>query len=207
MKIYDLIKNEPDEVLREFANDVHNMIIELYFEKYWDANSTTFFELSGDALIDRVNAHSPESVLDIGCGYNLFKGKINNLIGLDPYNSAADLKIHLHEYIALNPDIQHDVVLCLGSINFGEAPKIMHEISMVDAVTKKGGRQYWRVNQGNADHKTGKFPLNALIDFFHWDENFIRKVAEIFDYEIEFMSPEKNLNNNRDRLFFVMRKN
>jgi hypothetical protein len=30
-----------------------------------------------------------ESVLDVGCGYNEFKGKINNLTGLDPYNKKC----------------------------------------------------------------------------------------------------------------------
>lgn len=206
MKIYDLIKNEPDEVLREFANDVHNLIVELYFEKYWKSESWNF-EFSGDGLEKKVNAHNPESVLDVGCGYNYWKGKINNLVGLDPYNDAADLKMHLYEYIALNPGVQHDAVLCLGSINFGEAPKIFHEVSMVDALTKKGGRQYWRVNMGMTDHPQDKFPLNALIDFFPWSEEIVRKIAEVHDYEIEDIGIEKNRVNDCQRMYFVYRKN
>lgn len=206
MKIYDLIKNEPDEVLMEFANDVHNLIVELYFEKYWKSQSNNF-EFSGDGLEKRVNALNPQSVLDVGCGYNYWKGKINNLIGLDPYNSAADLKMHLYEYINLNPNVQHDVVLCLGSINFGESAKIFHEVHMIDALTKKGGRQYWRVNPGKTDHPQDKFPLNALIDFFPWSEKIVRQIAEIYDYEVEEFGMEKNTLNDCQRMYFVYKKN
>lgn len=205
MKIYDLIKNESDEVLMEFANDVHNMIVELYFEKYWDSESM-LFEFTGDGLEHRVNAHKPESVLDVGCGFNYWKGKIDNLIGLDPFNKAADLKMHLYEYINQNPGVQHDAVLVLGSVNFGSSAKIHHEVSMVDAVTKKGGRQYWRVNPGLTDHPCDKFPLNSLIDFFPWNEEIIRQIADFHGYEVEEYGVELNKVNHRERLYFVYRK-
>jgi hypothetical protein len=37
------------------------------------------FPLSGLALVDRVNALAPAVVVDVGCGFNPFKGKIRNL--------------------------------------------------------------------------------------------------------------------------------
>ena len=42
---------------------------------------------------------SQSTVLDVGCGYNEFKGKIKNLTGIDPYNFHADWKIALKDYL------------------------------------------------------------------------------------------------------------
>ena len=41
---------------------------------------------------------NPDNVVDIGCGFNEFKGKITNLIGIDPYNDKADI---MYSYIRL----------------------------------------------------------------------------------------------------------
>ena len=81
---------------------------------------------SGLALVDQINEMKPRSVLDVGCGYNEFKGKINNLIGIDPYNVRADYQVGLMEY---RPQKQFDIIMALGSINFGGRNKIIAEVS------------------------------------------------------------------------------
>ena len=205
MKIFELIKSAPDDVLWSFANDVHTMILELYFEKYWDSESMNF-EMSGDGLEDRVNAHDPKSVLDVGCGFNYWKGKIQNLTGIDPYNNAADIKVGIVEYAEKYPEAQHDAVLVLGSVNFGDMGKIHHEMMAIDKITAPGGRQYWRANPGLTDHPCDKFPLNSLIDFFPWDEKIVHEIAKVYGYEVEDYAVEKNKINGRERLYFVYRK-
>jgi excinuclease ABC subunit A len=40
-------------------------------------------------IVDKIKPH--ETVIDVGCGYNLFKDKIPNLLGIDPANDAADI--------------------------------------------------------------------------------------------------------------------
>ena len=44
--------------------------------------------------------------------------KIDYLIGIDPYNNKADIVINTIDY---KPKEKFDVILCLGSINFGSS--------------------------------------------------------------------------------------
>ena len=37
-------------------------------------------------------------VLDVGCGYHPFKGRINNIVGIDPYNNCADYEVDILDY-------------------------------------------------------------------------------------------------------------
>ncbi len=96
-----------------------DVIMESYFDGNnpwgWKDTSLDLYKWSGYRLVDEINSQKPRSVLDVGCGYNRFKGKINNLIGIDPYNDLADIKVSLEDYKAGPVDIG----LWLGSINFG----------------------------------------------------------------------------------------
>ena len=56
------------------------------------------YKYSGLKLIDEVNSLNPRRVLDIGCGYHEFKDKIHNLVGIDPYNDAADIHVKLLDH-------------------------------------------------------------------------------------------------------------
>jgi len=204
MKIFELMKTEPDEVLWEFANDVHTAIVDLYFSKYWISRSYTF-EQTGDALIKKVNDLNPESVLDAGCGTNYFKGKIQNLIGIDPFSDAADVKQDFSEYYLSNPGKQFDVVLALGSVNFGLRDKILFEVDLLDKMTKSGGHQFWRVNAGRADHDCDHFPLANLIDFYPWNKDFVEEIAKIYNYEILEFGFERNITDH-ERVYFTFYK-
>ena len=66
-----------------------------YFNGIWKDTNYQFLKYSGYSLVDYVNNQRPDSVLDVGCGYNRLKGKIHHLIGIDPYNDCADMKILL----------------------------------------------------------------------------------------------------------------
>ena len=82
------------DTLEQYAEAINDACLRRYFTKYWQ-NDMKKWKYSGLALIDEVNALKPRAVLDVGCGYNEFKGKIHNLIGIDPYNDKADLKVCL----------------------------------------------------------------------------------------------------------------
>ena len=64
--------------------------MESYFSGKWKDQNFENLKYSGYQLVDYVNDQKPSSVIDVGCGYNRFKGKINRLVGIDPYNPAAD---------------------------------------------------------------------------------------------------------------------
>ena len=81
-----------------------------YFGGVWQPDWTKF-EHSGWQLVEKINDLNPDSVLDIGCGYNQLKNKIPNLFGIDPYNSAADEKVSIENYNCGTK--KYDIVLAL----------------------------------------------------------------------------------------------
>ena len=78
----------------ELIDKIDNQVLYNYFSKVWQPQ-TKKFKYSGLKLIDEINFLKPDNVIDLGCGYNEFKGKIKNIIGLDPYNPKADICLSL----------------------------------------------------------------------------------------------------------------
>ncbi len=157
--------------LTALVDDLDRKVMHNYFgnKGNWKPDNKNF-KASGEQLIEKVNALKPDSVLDIGCGYNLLKGKIKNLWGIDPYNTLADEIIDLMD---IRLDKQHDVVLCLGSINFGCEKEIERKVAKAVSLCKPGGSYFWRVNPGLTHSRAGA----EWVDFFEWDENKLRELA------------------------------
>ena len=82
-----------DMEIYALAEQIDRAVLKNYFGKVWQAE-TKKFKYSGLTIIDEVNDMLPANVIDIGCGYNEFKGKINNLVGVDPYNKKAKVVRH-----------------------------------------------------------------------------------------------------------------
>ena len=186
----DNIDNTDINYLEKIVDDA---VLAGYFGKVWYPE-TKKYKYSGLAIIDEVNAMNPESVIDIGCGYNEFKGKINNLIGIDPYNNKADIKSSIEDY---ETDTQFDVAICLGSINFGGSQKIIQEMEKVISLVKDGGYIYFRVNPGE-QHSA---PEARWINFYDWDPVFISNVANALNCELVMLRQDVG-----NRFYFVLRK-
>ena len=92
----------------------------------------------GWSLIDQV--FDEEFVIDVGCGPNPFKGKIKNLVGIDPAYDEADYNVTIEEFTT---DDKFDVAFCLGSINFGSFDTIIAQIDRVVNLLKPNARIYW----------------------------------------------------------------
>ena len=76
-----------------------------YFNGIWKDTNYEYLEHSGYSLVDYINNQKPSSVLDVGCGYNKLKDKIHNLVGIDPFNDAADIKVSIENYKSAPYDI------------------------------------------------------------------------------------------------------
>lgn len=180
--------------LYELSEQIDNAVLHGYFSKVWQAE-TKKYKYSGLAIIDEVNAMNPESVIDIGCGYNEFSGKINNLVGIDPYNERADIKSSLLDYVT---DKQFDVAICLGSINFGSSDKIISELTKAVSMVKPSGKLYFRVNPGiQHTKKEAKW-----INFYDWDPVFISNMASMLDCELTVLRQDLG-----DRFYFELTRN
>lgn len=192
-KSFDVHLEEKHSDLVAYTEAIDSKCLHRYFSKHWQADIKKW-KHSGLTLIDQINDMKPRSVLDVGCGYNEFKGKINNLIGIDPYNDKADLQVSLMDY---RSNTKFDMILALGSINFGGRNKIIAEVSKCVNLLEDGGMMFFRVNPGLQHDK----PEAKWIEFFAWNVPFIIELAENFDLKILDIRDDSN-----SRKYFVYRK-
>jgi hypothetical protein len=83
--------------LKEITEDLSERYINRFFGEIWKPR-TGDYEHTGWELAEEVNKLNPEKVLDVGCGYHPFKGRIQNIIGIDPYNNQADYEVDILDY-------------------------------------------------------------------------------------------------------------
>ena len=181
------------ETLEQYVEAIDDACLHKYFSKYWQ-NDMKKWKYSGLALIDEVNNLKPRAVLDVGCGYNEFKGKIDNLVGIDPYNDLADFQVGTLDY---KPDTKFDVILCLGSVNFGSRDKIIAEVKRCVELLDDNGILFFRVNPGLSHDK----PEADWIEFYAWNVPFIIELSEIFNLKILDIRDDTN-----SRKYFVYKK-
>lgn len=117
-----------------------------FFKKKW-ASHLGRFQFSGYSLVWEINSQNPENVLDLGCGDNYFKGLIDNITGIDLANEKADMVCDIMD-IELDGQAAFDIILALGSINFGSEKDILANLAKVSELIKPGGKLYMRVNPG-----------------------------------------------------------
>ncbi len=179
--------------IEQLVDAIDQIVLEEYFSKIWQPQ-TKKYKYSGLNMVDEINTLEPSIVLDLGCGYNEFKGKIHNLTGVDPYNERADIQSTILEY---QPGIEYDTVICLGSINFGSTDKIIAEMSHAITLAKPaGGLLFFRVNPGQ-QHDA---PEAKWIEFFDWTTEFIVNTADALGCSIFTIKQDNG------RLYFVLRR-
>ena len=179
--------------MSRLAERIDDLVLEKYFSEVWQPQ-TKKYKYSGLKLIDEINKLKPKEVLDVGCGFNEFKGKIHNLTGIDPYNSKADIKVKITDYL---PDKYFDVIICLGSVNFGSTDKIFKELENIMRLAASGAKIYFRVNPGLSHIP----PESKWITFYPWESTFIVNCADHFKVELLDLRDDSN-----GRLYFVWAK-
>lgn len=151
-----------------------------YFEKVWKPNTDQYY-YSGWRILSQIKPS--DYVLDVGCGYNPFKKALGGrLVGIDPYNDAADKRVSIEEFDNYQ---EFDVILCLGSINFGNEDTILNQIKCVTSHCKSGTRIFWRQNPGRKDHKNVEC---QDIDFFDWSFEKNLDYAKRFGFHVDIIA-------------------
>lgn len=135
--------------------------INKYFGTSWKPDYSKF-KYTGWSLVNKIEPH--ETIIDIGCGYNLFKPYFGDrLYGIDPADiEGVDEVASIDDF---ESDNQWDVAFCLGSLNFGTEDIVKRQTIKMLQLVKPGGRVYWRQNPGIGDH-----PWKGVEDikFFPW---------------------------------------
>lgn len=158
-----------------------------YFSTVWTSNIDRY-TYSGWTIADKILSN--EQVLDVGCGYNQFKTRILNLVGIDPANDSADIKLPIEYFAADNSNHgRFDVALCLGSINFGSEINIRNQIACVISCLKPTARIYWRCNPGLQDHGNEEC---KSIDFFPWTTQRLVDYAREFGFMCPLVTGDTN---------------
>lgn len=176
----------------DITADLSERYTHRFFSEMWRPR-TNEYEHTGWQLVEEVNKLNPEKVLDVGCGYHPFKGRIQNLIGIDPYNNMADYEVDILEY-RVKPE-SYDVILALGSINFNSRDEIEQRFSHCVELLKKGGKFFLRANPG-ISHKAGPY-----VDIFPWSFEVVNEFAEKYNLNLDTFKRDAN-----DRLYFVYTK-
>jgi hypothetical protein len=154
-----------------------------YFATHWQGHFNQYL-YSGLSLVKKIKPE--EWVLDVGCGVNMFKPLIANLVGIDPAFDQADVKLTIEEF---KTDKKFDVAFCLGSINFGDKNTIKNQIECVVNLLKPDARIFWRCNPGLHDHGN---PYCKEIDFFPWTPRLLEEFAEQFNFKIADLREDFN---------------
>lgn len=178
--------------LESVVDTISERYIKRFFGEIWRPR-TDDYDYTGWALAEDVAKQDPRNVLDVGCGYHPFKGKIPNLTGIDPYNHAADYEVDILEY-KVKPE-SHDHIIALGSINFNSRSDIEARFSHCVDLLEQGGRFYLRANPG-ITHKTGPY-----VDIFAWTFEIVNEFAEKYNLKLDTFKQDAN-----NRLFFAYTK-
>jgi hypothetical protein len=178
--------------LRSITDDLSERYILRFFSEIWKPRIGDY-EHTGWELADEINRLNPERVLDVGCGYHPFKGRIQNIVGIDPYNNCADYEVDILDY-KVKPE-SHDVIIALGSINFNSRDEIEQRFGHCVNLLRAGGRFYLRANPG-IPHKTGPY-----VEIFPWSFEIANEFAERYNLHLDTFKRDAN-----DRLYFVYTK-
>jgi hypothetical protein len=150
-----------------------------YFGTVWRNQNIRIdeFNLAGYTLADKIQ--EGESVIDVGCGINPFRGRIPNLVGIDPAFPEADFQLSLEDFLKRGIVQRFNVAFCLGSINFGTQEDIEHQISLLVRILKtRDTRIYWRCDPVQTDNE---------ITYYEWTFDEHVRLARLFNYEIRDM--------------------
>jgi hypothetical protein len=177
--------------VRSITADLSERYINRFFGEIWKPR-TGEYDYTGWQLVDEINKLNPKSVLDVGCGYHPFKERIQNIVGIDPYNNCADYMVDILDYKVKSGS--HDVIMALGSINFNSREEIEQRFGRCIELLARGGRMYMRANPG-IPHKTGPY-----VDIFPWSFEIVNEFAE--KYNLKLLEFKKD----NDRLYFVYEK-
>lgn len=162
-----------------------------FFGEVWKPR-TEQYQWTGYRIAEEICRADPKRVLDVGCGYNPFKGRIPNLVGIDPYNNCADFQVDILDY-KVEPE-SHDHIIALGSINFNSRDDIELRFGATVNLLAPGGKLWMRVNPGHC-HKNGPW-----VEIFPWSFEIAYEFAKKYNLTLE------TLKQDQDRLFFLFSK-
>jgi hypothetical protein len=153
-----------------------------------DSQHMDNLKYSGWALAAKVSDH--EHVIDVGCGANVFKTKIKNLVGVDPIGTEADVCAKIEDY---RTNIKFDVAFCLGSFRYGTKSDIEEMIKATVNLLKTSARIYWRCRPAGTGYGITSMsdPSVDTDKLFYWSEDDHVTWSKQFGFELVELKLER----------------
>jgi hypothetical protein len=102
------------------------------------------WKIRGKNLIEKIKVmqdSNPDlSILDLGCGYNLYKKHLRNVTGVDPYVTDADVISRLSDF---KPTKKYDIIICFGPMNWYTFDEQVRNMLVIKESLAKNGVCYW----------------------------------------------------------------
>lgn len=140
---------------------------------------------SNFSIVSKIPKHA--AVLDVGCGHNLFKEFFDNLIGIDPINDHADIKVTLQEY---HSDRLFDAAICFGSLQFGSRQDVEDSIEKLCSMLKPNAKIFWRC-WCDIPAKQWNVPF-----FYKWTFEDHQEFSKKFGFNLDFIDYDYNNKDN-----------
>ena len=139
---------------------------------------------SGFPAAEVINAMNPDLVLDLGCGFSLFKEHIQGLIGVDllPYQGRVDLVMDCDDALELFQDNSVDAIRCVGPFNFGTQAEQEKLIGLCYDKLKPGGVVCGHARPGRKSDATG-FNSRGIIHY-PWTRTAVQEFTDLFGWEL-----------------------
>jgi hypothetical protein len=179
--------------IKDCVEDLDRRYLKRFFGEIWKPR-TDDYNYTGWALTEEICKQNPKNVLDVGCGYHPFKGRIPNLVGIDPYNNCADYMVDILDY---KTSQLHDHIIVLGAINFNSKSDIEKRFAHCINLLAPGGKIYFRANPG-IQWKNGPY-----VEIFAWSFEIVKEFEEKYNLKLETFKQESI---SPGRLYFVYSK-
>jgi hypothetical protein len=129
---------------------------------------------------------NPDTIYDIGCGMNFFKGILPNVIGIDADGNAAthseyDIKDVFDAEFVVGHENQFQAVMSIDALHFTSITNFTKRVLDFARVIKPGGRGYIAMNAARLIDFT---PKKDLIELFGTDKRDANLISQYIDSEI-----------------------
>ena len=208
--VYSKVKTEYNHIISDQADIGRELELPEWTPRV-TLNSNSIFLYSVFYYIDFLLEQKPSCIADVGCGVNLLKKYLPNIIGFDK-TSDADYKEHFNEDFISQHYEEFDAAIAMNSIHFRSLSEFSQLVNDFGKIIKPGGRGFITINLDMMIRETRPhewalmFKLDhelTVNDYSEYIENELKKIKyKIIVYDFLADDSLSDMYNGNIRLVF-----
>ena len=127
--------------------------------------------------------HNPTTIYDLGCGNNVFKANIPNIVGLDPTFDQADIKDYVDDDYIAGHQNYFESMFAINSLHFFPMRELRNQVQKIVTMMKPGARCFLALNVQRMlerdDNTYGNIEQYVRTELYQMDFEY-----EVFDFNI-----------------------